>query len=169
MPANRSKRHGPHRCNTWAELEPVFWSRVDKSSGPDACWPWTLARHNHGYGQMGFRGKVWYAHRLAWRFTHGTIPKGLHVLHRCDNRPCCNPDHLFLGTHRENLDDMVTKGRSPRGASRWNARLTEAQVREILRRADERTSALGHEFGVARQTVRDIIARTTWAWIRAPY
>ena len=65
-----------------------------------------------GYGCFSYRGKGWRAHRIAWTLVNGEIPKGLFVLHRCDNPPCCNPDHLRLGTHKENMDDMNRKGRN---------------------------------------------------------
>ena len=85
---------------------------------PNGCWLWHESGAQ-GYGTLGFYGKKWLAHRLAWAAYKGTIPKGLHVLHKCDVRQCCNPDHLSLGTHQENMADMMRKGRNWHGAN-WN-------------------------------------------------
>lgn len=95
-----------------------FWGRVDRTGGEDACWPYTGYRHGHGvhagggYGSfpIGEKGKV-QSNRVAWMVTHGPIPDGMHVMHLCDNPPCCNPKHLKLGTHAENMADMHAKGR----------------------------------------------------------
>ena len=88
-----------------------FWSKVDQR-GPDDCWEWRAARMWKGYGHFGVaRDLVVRAHRFAWEVSRGPIPNGAMVLHRCDNPACCNPAHLFLGTARDNTDDMVAKGR----------------------------------------------------------
>jgi hypothetical protein len=79
--------------------------------GPDDCWPWTGQIGENGYGKVKNSPEHVQAHRLAWAVHHGTIPKGLFVLHRCDNPPCCNPRHLFLGTHLDNMRDMREKQR----------------------------------------------------------
>lgn len=90
-----------------------FWPKVDRR-GPDECWPWKAARRAAGYGKIG-RGKSgrgWMlAHRASWELAHGPISSETLVLHRCDNPPCVNPAHLFLGTHADNVHDMVAKGR----------------------------------------------------------
>lgn len=86
-----------------------FWRQVDKSS-PDECWNWTGAK-SRGYGHVSFQREQWAASRLSYVLTYGPIQNGLFVLHHCDNRACCNPNHLFLGTHQDNMDDMMQKGR----------------------------------------------------------
>lgn len=94
--------------------------RLDKSGGPDACWPWMGSRNtggsgkNHGSIQAGRMVK---AHRIAWILAGGPVPDGMCVLHRCDNPPCCNPAHLFLGTVADNNRDRDAKGRSNRAAN----------------------------------------------------
>lgn len=79
------------------------------------CWLWQGFRNWGGYGQVGYRGENWTAHRAMWRALKGPIPNGLHVCHTCDVRHCVNPDHLWLGTNQQNISDMVAKGRGPCG------------------------------------------------------
>lgn len=93
-----------------------FWDKVDKSQGPDSCWPWTGCIGTHGYGVTSFSKKQTRVHRAAYALSKGEIPDGLFVCHNCDNPPCCNPKHLFLGTSSENTNDMVSKRRQSRGA-----------------------------------------------------
>lgn len=79
--------------------------------GPDECWPWTGAVTGKGYGKISLAYRHRNAHRVAFELWHGPIPDGLLVCHRCDNRPCCNPAHLFVGTAKDNAEDMMAKGR----------------------------------------------------------
>lgn len=89
----------------------AFWKKADKSSG---CWEWTGPRNStSGYGQVNLFGKHQTAHRWSWELTNGDIPKGMWILHRCDNPPCFNPEHLFLGTPADNVLDAQIKGRRP--------------------------------------------------------
>lgn len=94
-----------------------FWSKIDRAS-PNECWPWTRSKSVGGYGHWSYwedgKCRSTTAHRQAWTLINGPIPKGLQVLHKCDNPPCCNPNHLWLGTHADNMADKVAKGRQSR-------------------------------------------------------
>lgn len=125
-------------------LEERFWCEVDKNSHP-LCWLWTGgSRKGNGYGDIRVGVNTRPAHRVSWGLHNGIIPEGLFVLHKCDNPSCVNPDHLFLGTHQDNMDDMVMKGRSytgphkpnpntfdRRGENNVKSILTDAQVYEL--------------------------------------
>lgn len=88
-----------------------LWEKIEVGSHWE-CWPRTGAHDSKGYGLLKVQGAQQRAHRLVWEYTYGPIPDGLWVLHRCDNPPCCNPDHLFLGTNQDNQRDSVNKGRN---------------------------------------------------------
>jgi len=90
-------------------VEDRLWSRIDQ--GPD-CWVWPGGHDKDGYGHIKVDRIQQSTHRLAWTLTHGPVPAGMLVLHHCDNPPCCRPDHLFLGTHADNMRDRATKGRN---------------------------------------------------------
>lgn len=95
-----------------------FWRKVDKTDGE--CWNWTASTRN-GYGTASFQGRHEYAHRVAYRLTHGAIPDALVIRHRCDNRLCVRPDHLEVGTKADNSRDMVERGRSAPNPRALNA------------------------------------------------
>jgi hypothetical protein len=107
-----------HNHHGRVPLETRFWSKVDQR-GPDECWEWTASRNQFGYGQImlgaygtGGKARPFFAHRIAWELIHGPIETGLFVLHRCDNPPCVNPAHLFLGDQSDNMKDAHAKGRT---------------------------------------------------------
>lgn len=153
------------------DTDAQFWVRVRRGR-PDECWPWTGARRKERGKGGGRYGNVWIAgrcvgtHRYAWESTNGPIPDSLFVLHSCDHPACCNPAHLFLGTHQDNMDDKTAKGRNAVVAGERNGKtaFTEAQVVEIRQRAADgvRRSVLAAEFGVHWSTVHGIVKRTRW-------
>jgi hypothetical protein len=136
-----------------------LYSHLDLSD-PEGCWLWTARRNPvNGYGQTNLQGQEVTAHRALWLVTYGPIPPRTDVCHRCDVRPCCRPDHLFLGTRAENAIDCVLKGRHT------HAVVTAEQVRELRRRyvAGEGTvAALGREYGLASTQSKRIIRGESW-------
>ncbi len=142
-------------------LEARFWPKVERH-GPDECWPWIGARNGAGYGHLGAgrQGEgTLAAHRVAFTLSLGPIPDGLCVLHRCDNPPCCNPAHLFLGTNGDNSRDMATKGRAHQGSK---LRVEDiVAIRERVARG-ERQAALARDYGISAATVCELVGRKIW-------
>lgn len=147
-----------------------FWARVDRSGGPDACWPWMRGRSGRSgrfdYGATAWQGRTRGSHVVAYEISYGPLPEGCLVCHSCDNPPCCNPAHLFPGTVATNADDMVRKGRAntPRGEQNGQAKLTEDQVREIRQRLawGWRQQQLASLYGVGIMAISDIKRRRSW-------
>jgi hypothetical protein len=163
-----------------------FESKVDKSGGPDACWPWIASRMHTGYGWFRLNGKMMKAHRVAYRLWKGAIPDGLHVLHKCDNPCCCNSAaHHFLGTPRDNTIDKMAKGRVgraigerngaatkpesiPRGEKNPRSKLTDENVRQMrLDRAAGKSTLkqLGMKYGVSISVVHATVTGKRWKHI----
>lgn len=115
--------------------EQRFWSDVGEPN-EDGCMEWMGTRLPRGYGSVTYKGERTTAHRIAYRLRKGEIPPGKFVLHKCDNPACCNPEHLFVGTQKDNIDDMIAKGRGyklppRRGEQHGMCKLTDDQVKEI--------------------------------------
>lgn len=136
----------------------------DKGGGPDACWPWTSSIVGRcGYGKITVDGKSERAHRLVYVLANGPIPGGKFVCHRCDNRLCVNPRHLFLGTNADNMADMVRKGRGRggRGEKHGASKLRAADIPSI--RMDTRSyAAIGRDYGVGRTAIASVKLGETW-------
>lgn len=171
---------GSHARKMWLYGDPLggrpsfdsvderFWAKVDKRD-PKQCWEWTGAIAN-GYGRFGIttagRTVAVTASRLAWELTNGPIPKTMWVLHRCDNKSCVNPAHLYLGDRADNTDDAVTRGRIKKGSGHHGAKLTEEQVLEIKRRFSAGgvgQAVLAREFGISKVAMLDVLRGRTWA------
>lgn len=131
-------RSRPIGAGTPANTPEVLWSKVEKH-GPDECWPWIGGRNEQGYGRTEIKDRSYYAHRLIYLLVYpGSIKRSApkkktsrgFLRHTCDNPPCCNPAHLIVGTHQENMDDKVARGRMPdyRGERGPRAKLTAEDV-----------------------------------------
>lgn len=152
-----------------------FWSKVDVK-GPDECWEWRGTMGNNGYGQFSVgprsTNKTMKPSRLSWMINKGAIPEGILVCHKCDNRPCVNPNHLFLGTNLENTRDKMKKGRygqvvRRRGENHPSAKLKEVDVLEIRKLLKEGASQLeiSRKFKVLQATISSIKRRKIWKWL----
>lgn len=131
----------------------------------NSCWTWTSHLSRAGYGRTTLNGKAIHAHQLSYIYHCGDIPDGMVVCHRCDNPPCVNPNHLFLGTPRENNDDKVRKRRHCFGEKHSLAKLTNQDVvkmRELTHLGRKQLAAM---FNVAVPTVGDVLSRRTWRHI----
>jgi hypothetical protein len=130
----------------------------------NACWEWPMLKPDTRYGTLTYYYRHYYAHRLSYEVHHGPIPDGMIVCHRCDNPPCCNPAHLFLGTDQDNSNDKLAKGRQTRGEDLHAAKLTENQVLEMryLYSTGWLQEELSAAFGVTRSNVSMVIAGKTW-------
>lgn len=133
----------------------------------NGCWEWQGSLNRGGYGSTWVNGKSTLAHRYSYEMANGPIPNGLSVCHRCDNRKCVNPDHLFLGTYHDNVTDMCAKGRnkSHKGAQNGRALLTLDQVMAIRSRyanGGVTYDDLAFEYGVGRSTIGSILSNKNW-------
>lgn len=135
---------------------------------PEAgCWVWMGSTQVRGYGELISNKRKHLAHRASYEAFVGKIPKGMYVCHACDNMACVNPNHLFLGTQKQNLQDMANKGRSTRGVKNPMAKLTEEQVKEIKQEfAVGKTDVeLSMQFNISRSTIYGIRNRRLWSYI----
>lgn len=156
-----------------------FWARVDRSGGPDACWPWMGERNRDGYGVVRAHRRNLRAHRVARLLSTGSLVPELDICHHCDNPPCCNPAHLRAGTQADNSRDMVERGRSlagdrnpsviyadrrPRGSSNGHSKLTEEEVAVIKRRLldGDPMPAIAADFRVTHGAVWFIARGVNW-------
>ena len=169
-----------------------FWDYVE-TAGPEDCWHWMGATIKAGYGRFHVRGNFTkpnsvedYAHRIMWEITYGPIPDGIQVLHSCDNPPCVNPIHLFLGTQSDNMKDAIKKGRlrpnlqkanearkahpglNVRGESQGSSKLNSSDVLAIRRRysgGDISQRKLAQEYKITQATLWSVLKRETWAHV----
>lgn len=160
------KRWGRHKRYSENGLKALLKQHTEKSNTTD-CILWTRAKQRRsGYGVIRAMGQHWLAHRLFWTLFRGQIPAGKCVLHRCDCRPCVNLNHLFVGTHTDNMRDMESKGRGrhPAGEDHGRAKVSWADVKLIrkLHASGVSQRALARRFPIARSSIRRIVDGTGW-------
>lgn len=131
---------------------------VPEDAKADSCWAWTGSRIQGGYGMILAENGNELAHRVSYRMYVGDIPEGLFVCHKCDNRWCVNPDHLFAGTHAENMADMTAKGRQGKKLNR----VTASEIRKAIRAGHESQRSIARKFGVSPQLVTLIKQGRVW-------
>ena len=160
--AQRASR--PKFCSDRCRL----YSKVDMSPGQGPkgeCWEYQGGKHKFGYGMINRSGskasEVTTSHAYGWEVENGPVPDGMFVLHKCDNPPCCRPDHLFLGTHQDNVDDMCGKERHQHGEKHCRAKLTETEVLEI-RASTGSERQLAKKYGVTDSAIHLIRSMRTW-------
>lgn len=136
--------------------------------GDDECWPWTHYVETDGYGRFRFNKKRYYAHRAAYELVNGPVPRGMVVMHSCDNPLCCNPAHLSVGTSRDNTIDMDRKGRRVtfRGEETPQAILNEAAVR-FIRSSGWKAADLAKHYGVHPNCIYAVLQRRSWKHVTA--
>jgi len=149
-------------------LEDRFFSKVIKL---DDCWMWAGNKRSNGYGaiQQGGRGsRTLSAHRVSYEIHKGEIPDGMVVMHSCDNPSCVNPDHLSVGTYKQNTHDMIAKGRkrtvAPKGTGNGKAKLNDDLVRYI-RQSDKKAASIARELGLSENCIRGVLSGRTWSHV----
>ena len=138
--------------------EEKFWSKVDIRE-PDECWAWLAGKDTQGYGQCWINKEHLLAHRYSWVLRNGEIPTGLIIRHKCKGK-CVNPNHLELGTYKDNTNDRIRDGTNV-----IVSKLIEEQVREIRTRKDKNGYELAKEYKISKSTVYDILSGKSWAWL----
>ncbi len=146
----------------------AFWSKIIKTS---TCWEWVGGKHGSGYGQCwtGYHGER-LAHRAMWIKWFGSIPEGMYVLHKCDNKTCVNPEHLYLGTQTQNVKDNVDRGLTNTGSKHWNSSIQEADVRCIRFSFRQGLSirCIANRFNLSYKNTWAIVHNLKWRHICPP-
>ena len=149
------------------DVADLFWPKVSIGS-QNECWEWCGHRHPFGYGWFNDKGRPTNAHRVAYALTHGPIPDGYFVCHSCDNPPCCNPSHLWLGTPAENTQDMDVKGRrvvvTRLGTSHHHAKLTPEIAKNIVA-SKLSNKALAQKYGVTSSAIYNVRKGKSWGHV----
>ncbi len=153
----------------FANTPELFWSKVH-IRGNNSCWEWIGCKDIKGYGRVKYHRKVVAAHRIAYKLFFGSIPSNMQVLHKCDNRVCCNPSHLYLGTNSDNVRDKVARNRQYRPAGLLNNHVklsisNISEIRELYKIGKHSYRALAKRFNVTEPNIGYIVRRETWKFV----
>lgn len=147
-----------------------YWSKVDEPDN-NGCWLWNAGKLTSGYGIYTIKHENFVATRISYEDVHGKVPDGLFMLHHCDVRACVNPEHLYAGTKKDNVDDMYRRKRANniRGTTVHNSLLNEDVVREMRHMRSEYGATfvdIADYFGVSKSTASHAITGINWAWVK---
>jgi hypothetical protein len=146
-------------------IEETFWEKVKIVEDDDSCWEWMRDKNKDGYGEVAYNKRKYIASRLAYEITYGKFDKNLCVLHKCDNPPCVRPSHLFLGTNKQNSEDMVLKDRNKKGELINTSKLKEKDVLsivELIKLGTYNQTEISKLFSVSPDTISLINSRKIW-------
>lgn len=153
-------------------LRESFMCYIQIPENLDGCWEWTGGKNSDGYGHFHIKRKSYRAHRISFELFVGPIPEGMYVCHSCDNRACVNPSHLFLGTQKDNVQDMYNKSRQSnkraKGENNGQHKLTEQniyQIREMIEQGYSQRE-IAKRFDVSHQQISDIKSGKIWSWLK---
>jgi len=150
------------------ETRKRFWRKVNVGTG-NKCWEWDAGKTGWGYGSFRYRGKIFPSHRISWSlYFEEDIPCEKIILHTCDNPGCVNPNHLRVGTHKDNVKDRVAKGRSAVGERNGRSKCTESDIvliREMYESGEYNKSQISRLFSIDDRTTRKILNREIWTHI----
>lgn len=138
----------------------------------EGCWLWSgaLSRSGYGWFRLSKKNGQISAHRFSYQIYNGEIPNGKIILHSCDNKACVNPSHLSIGTYKDNMQDMLRKGRNDpsRGSKNGHSKLKEKDIEEIRRQYKQGKTqiSIGRFFGVGQDSVSLIVNKKTWAHVK---
>lgn len=154
-----------HRKNYDEDMKQKLFSKIKQVND---CWEWQGSLHRQGYGNFPYKNSGQLAHRVSWILFNGEIPSGMNICHKCDNPPCVNPDHLFVGSYQDNINDMFRKGRkNHQGENHPKVKLSSSQVLEIRELLNKKITQeeICKKYGITNGHVGSIKHKRTWKLI----
>lgn len=149
----------------YTEFFNELYSKILKQD--NGCWVWIGSKNHtgfYGYGAIHWKNKTYLVHRFIYEMCKGKIPNGMDLCHKCDNPPCCNPEHMFVGTRSDNMRDSYEKGRSPRGEKHYKAKLKTLDIISI-REDPRKYIVIAKDYGVGARQISYIKKGKSWSWV----